>query len=631
MRTEKVKKLTNVAFASVCTLLSVTYTAYGATHTKQGAKASSNIKSDRLKGSVSRQVNAADKLMQSGKYSEAEQLYHDAINANSKDLSAIVGYGLSLSKQFKLTRAEEEFDRALKLDPDDVVARCGKATVLLNRLQSSSMTVQRNRAATLQSAESEAKQALTIDPDSAEAHNILGLIYKEQGQLDKAAENFKEAIRLDAKMSEAHAGMGLVNLQQGQDAEAQTNFKTALSLNTANSTAHYGMGQLFLKQGMVDQAISELNTSLYQFRNSAPVHLALGKAYEMQGNSVAAIKEYQESIRIKPENAAAYLNIANIRESRGDLEHAIAELRSGSELMQNGAELQLRIGSDSLKLEKLDDAIKAYEAVLTRAPRSSQAVEGLTRAFYLKSQKQATSAFVSSNDYEQAEEMVARAIRLNPNSMQLRLAQAKMRALSGESVDLKSIGQPRNDSERISYAEALLAQNKFAEASEQMNYVIGNTNTNNELCPIADLALMIRDLNSAEQAYKKVGTLPGGEKRASRGLAQVAKARESVKEDLTLADDLARRKQLASAIDKYRSAIFADPRQAAAREGLAQSLERLYADSPEKLRDAVEQYKAYMALTGSLPEKEKTRLEKHIAKLESKAYKIEQKTKVAKR
>ena len=156
MRTEKVKKLTNVAFASVCSLLSLTYTAYGAPQTN-GSKASSNIKSAKLKGSVSKQVNAADKLMQAGKYNAAEQLYHEAINANTKDLSAIVGYGLALSKQFKLTRAEEEFDRALKLDPNDVVARCGKATVLLNRLQSSSMTVQRNRAATLQAAESEAK------------------------------------------------------------------------------------------------------------------------------------------------------------------------------------------------------------------------------------------------------------------------------------------------------------------------------------------------------------------------------------------------------------------------------------------------------------------------------------------
>jgi tetratricopeptide (TPR) repeat protein len=255
----------------------------------------------------------------------------------------------------------------------------------------------------------------------------------------------------------------------------------------------------------------------------------------------------------------------------------------------------------------------------------------LTRAYYLKAQKEAAGAFISTNEYEQADEMIARAIRLNPNSMQLRLAHAKMRALSGQPVDLKSIGKPQSDAERISYAEALLAQNNFAEAAEQMNCVIGNANGTKELFAIADLALMIKDLDSAEKAYRKAGAMPDGEKRGNRGLTLVAKARESARQDLTLAEDLARRKQLASAIDKFHSSIFSDPRRAEARDGLGQSLERLYPDSAKDLREAVNQYRAYIALSPSLPEKDKEKLEKHITKVESKAYKLDEKNKVARR
>ncbi|PWU00078.1 MAG: hypothetical protein C5B53_04670 [Candidatus Melainabacteria bacterium] len=140
---------------------------------------------------------------------------------------------------------------------------------------------------------------------------------------------------------------------------------------------------------------------------------------------------------------------------------------------------------------------------------------------------------------------------------------------------------------------------------------------------------MIKDLDSAERAFKKAGSIPGGEKRAARGLAQVAKARKAVKEDVTMAQDLARRKQLASSIDKFHSAISGNPRQADAHEGLAQSLERLYPDSPKDLEESITQYRAYMALSGPLPEKEKEKLEKHIAKLQSRATKLEQKNKVA--
>ncbi|MFX4790178.1 hypothetical protein ABTB87_23145, partial [Acinetobacter baumannii] len=86
---------------------------------------------------------------------------------------------------------------------------------------------------------------------------------------------------------------------------------------------------------------------------------------------------------------------------------------------------------------------------------------------------------------------------------------------------------------------------------------------------VGDLALMIKDLNSADAAYQKAASFPGNEERAKRGKDMVAKAREDARQNLTLANDLAKRKQLASAVDKYHAAIFADPRMADARIGLA--------------------------------------------------------------
>src|SRR5581483_6810428 len=104
------------------------------------------------------------------------------------------------------------------------------------------------------------------------------------------------------------------------------------------------------------------------------------------------------SIRIKPENPQAYLGISDIRESRGDLELAIAEARSGLELMPNNLDLHQRIADDSLKLEKLDDAIKEYKLILDQNPANAQAAQGLTRGYYMKANKEANSAFFTSNE-----------------------------------------------------------------------------------------------------------------------------------------------------------------------------------------------------------------------------------------
>lgn len=584
-----------------------------------------------IKVKIERDVMMADELMLKGKYADAGDLYRQAINRNAKNVAAIVGLGTALAKQFKLDGAEEQFDKALALQPSNAQAHSGKALILMNRLQSSSATIIKQRDTMLKQAESECQQAVAIDPGMPEAHYNLGQVYKEQGRLDEAAKEFRSATQCDPQYSDAYAGLGMTKLLQGSLSEAQENFKRAITLNSGNSTAHFGLGKTYLKQGLTDDAIKELNTALYQYPNSAPTHQAMGEAYETQGNTVAAVKEYQEAIRIKPENSEAYLHIADIREARGDIEHSIAELRSGLELMPNNPDLHLRIGDESLRIEKLDDAMKEYKSTLDQNPGNASAVKGLTRCYYLKAQKEATGAFTVSNEYEDADHMIAQAIQLNPNDMELRLAQAKLRALSGAPVDLSTVGSPKNDGERIAYAEALLAQNRFKDASAQMNTVIGNATDAKQTFAVADLALMIKDLDDAEAAYRKAQSFPGGEERAKRGLALVAKEREETRQDLTMADDLARKKQLASAIDKYHSAIFGNPRLADARLGLAQALEKLSPPASKDLREASMQLTAYLALASDVPPKEQTKIQKRITSLNERAYKLEQKGKQARR
>ncbi len=584
-----------------------------------------------LKARISQEQQMADELVRRGKYNEAADLYRTALNAQPKDINVRNGLAYAYAKSFKLDRADEEFDNVLKTDPTNAMAHCGKAQVLLNRLQSSSGTMRKNKDALIKQAGAECNLALATDANLPEAHFTLGRVFKEEHRLDKAEAAFADAIRADKNYSDAYAGLGMVQLEGGRSAEAISSFKQATALNTGNSTAHYGLGRAYLQQGMADAAIKELNTSLYQFRNSAPVHFELGKAYASQGNTVAAIKEFQETIRIKPENAAPYIKIAEIRESRGDIEHANAELRSGLDLMPDNTELQQRIANNSLRLEKIADAIKDYESVLQRSPGNVAAVEGLTRALYLKAQKETTGAFVADNDYEAAEASIARAIQMNPESLQLRLADAKLRSLSGKPVDLSIIGKPKNDGERVAYAEALLAQSRFAEATEQFNALVGSANNAKKLAALGDLTLMIKDLDNAEMAFKKLANLPGGQESSKRGLNLVAKARETTKLELRLANDLARRKQFNSAVDKYHAAIFNDPRNSSARLGLAETLDKFFQQDSKALRESVMQFKAYESLTPGLPQKELDRLHKVTARLELRATKMERAVAVGKK
>jgi len=577
------------------------------------------------KGSVSTTIINADRMMMKGKYADAAKYYQAALKRNPHDVNANIGYGMALTKQFKLDGADEQFDKALARDSKNPGALAGKALTMLNRLQSSSNAIRNNKNSVLKEAEAKAQQAIDSDRSIPEAYYAMAMVYKEEGRLPEAVSELKKSIELDPRFSDGYTGLGLVQLAQNNPSAAISNFKQAVKLNTGDWTAHYGMGQALLNQGSTDAALKELNTAEYQFPNSWPVRLALGSAFERQGNTVAAIREYQESIRIKPENAAAYLGISNVREGRGDLELSIAELRSGLELMPNNPDLQLRIGDQSLRVEKIDDAIKSYQAVLNTDPGNARAADGLTTGYYLKAQKETTGGYFGDNDFDNALTMIDRAVQMNPNDIKLRLAQAKLRALAGEDVDLSKIGQPTNDGERISYAQALLAQNKFSEADSQLQMILGHTPDAKQTFALADMELMMHDLDNAQAAYSKAATFPGGAQRAQRGLTQVAKARESARKSLTLATDEAKRKMTGSAVDTFHDAVAQNPKSPVARLGLSKALEDVKNPTPVQIREAATQLRAYVALSPTLSAKEQEHLLSKADKLDSRAGKREKK------
>ncbi len=578
-----------------------------------------------FKGSVSNIVKSGEKELLQGNYAKAQEQFKAALNQNSKDPNAIAGLGFALALQFKLDAASQQFDKALSIDSQDPLAHVGKAFVTLNRLQSSSMTVISQRDALLTEAQSECELALRHDPKMPEAMMVLGMVQRAQGKLDDAKASFSSSIKQEPIFTNAFAYRGLISLEQGDSASAISDFKDAIKLRSSNSTAHYGLGKAYLKLGQLNDAYKELNTALSLNKNSAPTHVAMGDVFRGQGNSVAAIKEYNAAISVKAETNDAYLGLADIFEGRGDLEQAALNLRSGLALNQDNVILHRRLGDILLRNEKIDDALKEYTTVLGTAPGDVGAVNGMTTALLLKCQKDANGAFFVSNNFEAADAMIQKAIQMNPNNMQLRLASAKLRALSGQPVDLSSIGTPTNDAERIAYSQALLAQLKFQESSAEMNTVIQNCNTANDCFAVADMALLIHDLDSARAAYSKAGTYAGPENvaRSKRGINNVDQTKDKARQSLTLASDLARKGQLASSIDNYRAAAFADPRKAEAHLGLAEALQKFGKKDSASLREASLHFNAYLSLEPNLPEKEREKIAKHAATCQENAYKID--------
>jgi tetratricopeptide (TPR) repeat protein len=578
-----------------------------------------------ISGHVKTDMAVAEKLLSQGKWADAEGLCRDALVSNPQDVQATLGLGLAQANEFKLDAADALFDRVLAIDPNNPSAYAGKATVMLNRLQSSSNTVRSQKDSALKAAQDYATKACTLGPANAEAHLALGMVLKEQGSLEQAASELATAVRFDPDLSYGFSSLGSIKLEQKSVVEASENFKRAIALNSGNSSAHYGLGAALLKQGQLDDAIKELNTSLYQFPNSWPVRMALGQAYQQQGNVVAALQQFQLSTLIKPENSGPYLAMADIHQTRGDFELAMADLRSGLEQSPYDINLRERIADINLQLERPDQAIEGYRTILSMSANDNNAVKGLSQALFLKAQKATVGAMLQSNDYDTANKALAEAVKLNPNDMELRLAQAKLNSLSGAVVDPTKIVAPTTDGDRVAYAQALMSAGSFKAANDQLTLVLNNQSDPKQILALGDIAVMIKSLDCADAAYKKAQTLSASPDRVQRGLKQVAQLRVTAADSLKIANELAKKKQWDGAIAKYREVLSNNPVLPDARFGLAEALEDGPKDSVATLSESAQQYQVYLTLANDLTSKDREKLTDLIEKLNDKVAKLKQK------
>src|SRR5262249_24535130 len=145
---------------------------------------------------------------QSIQYAQAQDIFRASLNKNSRDLAALNGLGFALALQFKLDAAEQQFTKALSVKSDDPLAHVGKAFVKLNRLQSSPMTIIRQRQSLLSQAAAECRQALKSDPAMPEGLLVLGLVQKEQGDLNGAKASLSKSIDADPKYATAFVNRG---------------------------------------------------------------------------------------------------------------------------------------------------------------------------------------------------------------------------------------------------------------------------------------------------------------------------------------------------------------------------------------------------------------------------------------
>ncbi|RKU23519.1 hypothetical protein C6500_01245 [Candidatus Poribacteria bacterium] len=264
------------------------------------------------------------------------------------------------------------------------------------------------------------EKAVTLDASLADAHCVLGLIYKGAEETHAAAEAFRQATVADENYIEAYYELSDVLLVHlGDTAQATQILQKIVAMDADHARTRTLLGLAYFRDNLTDAAIRELQHALKLDPTSQTARYTLGNALLQQEAWQPAIDTFKALIEIDSFHAKAHFSLGTAYRRIGETEAAqrnlrrfevlsieeeqLTHLKRFVKLNPTNAEAWYRLGRIQLKRQLWAEATQSLERYVTLAPQETRGYEVLG---YIHFQQQ---------NYKQAVSMYQKAIQRKPN------------------------------------------------------------------------------------------------------------------------------------------------------------------------------------------------------------------------
>jgi tetratricopeptide (TPR) repeat protein len=256
----------------------------------------------------------------------ARKAFEKAVECDPRFAQAQVNLGLVLIEAGEFPPAVPHLDRAIHLlgqKPDAAYPH-----YLLAKIYSEEAHIKKVAA--------ELQQAVSLQPDFAEAWSDLGSVRKTLLDDAGALAAFEKAVQLAPRDPVAQTRLGSELLGQGKAHEAVPHLEEAVRLGPDNQSALYNLHRALLLDGHAEEAeavkqkLNDLLRRQDQADQNAVAGIQLnnqGAALEKAGNLRGALEKYRAALERYPEHVGIRLNFAIVLLRLGQWEQGIAELR----------------------------------------------------------------------------------------------------------------------------------------------------------------------------------------------------------------------------------------------------------------------------------------------------------------
>jgi len=256
---------------------------------------------------VSEQINLGNQLFNKKKYEEAIVEYKKAIDLDSTCVQAFVNWGAMLNVLDRYYEAEEKFEKAYTINPDQFNAHAYSNW-------GASLTHQKRG----EDAIAKFEKAVEINPNVMAIYYNWGIAYNSIKKYEEAIVKFEKAITLDITNANAYYEMGSGFMALERYDEALMNYQEALNRNTSyEKTTNFNIGWILQRQERYEESIQYIVRTIELDPNYAEAYYSWGFSLASLKKNKDAVEKYKKAIEINPEKSDYYLALIDLLSDMG--------------------------------------------------------------------------------------------------------------------------------------------------------------------------------------------------------------------------------------------------------------------------------------------------------------------------
>jgi TolB-like protein len=246
---------------------------------------------------VSRLANTLDTQLIAAEARRAER----SPNPDAMDLyfQGVARANMGVTPDY-MAQARVFFEKTLALDPGSIDALVGIANV--DATMAAALLTD-DRALRFSAAEATLNKVVSMVPQHAFAHALLGFVQILTNRAAKGIAECRQALTLNRNLTNAHAWIGLGKIYSGRSEETEAHIQEALRLSPRDDLAFrwmmfVGIAKMYL--GADDEAVVWLRRSIEANRNQPMTHFQLAAALAQLGALDEARVTAQAGLAINP-------------------------------------------------------------------------------------------------------------------------------------------------------------------------------------------------------------------------------------------------------------------------------------------------------------------------------------------